>query len=136
MSGLPNARSITSSPDRRSSIFSASTWANAYGGSALMRRNSITERLLTPSRSKTAFHTFPPLRRSHRVGDRPFPDVYRDPVQDGRQVCLDVAADRVGECAGQEHDREWRVVVGIDNRGAEVGERLGLFVLPPHERLD
>ena len=42
MSGLPNARSITSSPARRNSIFSASIWANAYGGNALMRRNSTT----------------------------------------------------------------------------------------------
>ena len=40
MSGLPNARSITSSPARRNCIFSASICANAYGGSALMRRNS------------------------------------------------------------------------------------------------
>src|SRR4051812_19710773 len=41
MSGLPKPRSITSSPARRSSIFSASIWANAYGGRLPMRRNSI-----------------------------------------------------------------------------------------------
>ena len=43
MSGLPNARSMTSSPARRSCIFNASICANAYGGKALIRRNSIDE---------------------------------------------------------------------------------------------
>ncbi len=42
MSGLPNARSMTSSPARRSCIFNASICANAYGGRALIRRNSMT----------------------------------------------------------------------------------------------
>src|SRR3954454_10020086 len=40
-SGLPNPRSMTSTPARRNSIFNASIVANAYGGSALIRRNSI-----------------------------------------------------------------------------------------------
>src|ERR1700704_5635860 len=41
MSGLPNPRSMTSSPARRASIFRASIVAKTYGGSALMRRDSI-----------------------------------------------------------------------------------------------
>src|SRR5207244_6844791 len=82
MSGLPNARSITSSPDRRSSVFSASTCANAYGGSALIRRNSITERLLTPSRSRIAFQGG---GSSHGVGHRALADVDRHAVHRRRQ---------------------------------------------------
>src|SRR5262245_47632586 len=42
MSGLPKARSTTSSFARRSCTFRASICANAYGGSALIRRNSMT----------------------------------------------------------------------------------------------
>src|SRR5689334_13981537 len=41
MSGLPNPRSITSTPARRKLTFSASISAKAYGGSAWMRRNSM-----------------------------------------------------------------------------------------------
>ena len=47
-SGLPKPRSITSSPARRSSSFSRSTSAKAYGGSASMRRNSVTQ-LIVPA---------------------------------------------------------------------------------------
>ena len=55
MSGLPNARSMTSSPARRSCIFNASIWANAYGGSALIRRNSTKGRLAVGAWSPTRF---------------------------------------------------------------------------------
>src|SRR5262249_28043312 len=43
-SGLPKARSTTSSPARRSDIFSASICANAYGGRAPIRLNSTKEK--------------------------------------------------------------------------------------------
>src|SRR5262245_43719693 len=42
MSGLPKPRSMTSSPARRSSCFSRSTVATAYGGSESLRLNSPT----------------------------------------------------------------------------------------------
>src|SRR4029078_5867042 len=45
MSGVPNGRSLPPRPPRRNSIFNASICANAYGGSALMRRNSITDKV-------------------------------------------------------------------------------------------
>src|SRR5581483_9471225 len=41
-SGLPNPRSMTSSPARRASIFSESMMPKTYGGRALIRRNSMT----------------------------------------------------------------------------------------------
>src|SRR5947209_14096889 len=41
MSGLPNPRSITSSPARRAAILRPSMMVKTYGGRALMRRNSI-----------------------------------------------------------------------------------------------
>jgi len=44
MSGFPKPRSMTSWPARRASIFSASMVAKTYGGSALIRRNSIEQR--------------------------------------------------------------------------------------------
>src|SRR6185436_9296846 len=63
MSGLPNARSITSLPPRRNSIFNASICANAYGGSALMRRNSIADKVShADRRDRDAF------RRRSRLG--------------------------------------------------------------------
>ena len=41
MSGLPNPRSMTSSPARRAASFNASISAKTYGGRPLIRRNSI-----------------------------------------------------------------------------------------------
>src|SRR5678816_468919 len=49
MSGLPNPRSTTSSPARRAAILSASMMPKTYGGSALMRRNSIRAPYQSPS---------------------------------------------------------------------------------------
>ncbi len=40
-SGLPNPRSITSMPARRASTFSESMIVKTYGGSPVIRRNSI-----------------------------------------------------------------------------------------------
>src|SRR3989442_4370681 len=52
MSGLPKPRSMTSSPARRASIFSASIVAKTYGGRALKRRNPTEH-----DRNKRALHT-------------------------------------------------------------------------------
>src|SRR5690349_23159255 len=56
MSGLPKPRSMTSCPARRSSVFSASTAANAYGGTAPIRRNSRLDGIVRhpPPRRRTA----------------------------------------------------------------------------------
>src|SRR3954454_8132630 len=53
MSGLPNARSITSSPARRAAIFKASISARTYGGRPVMRRNSMKQILLLRGRTST-----------------------------------------------------------------------------------
>src|SRR4051812_20366488 len=45
MSGLPKPRSMTSSPARRAAALSPSMIVKTYGGSALIRRNSMPVRL-------------------------------------------------------------------------------------------
>src|SRR5438270_4532491 len=50
MSGLPKPRSITSSPARRSSSFSRSISAKAYGGRREIRRSSTTRNFTQASR--------------------------------------------------------------------------------------
>ena len=48
-SGLPKPRSMTSRPSRRATAFRSLMVANTYGGSPLIRRNSMAPRLLPDS---------------------------------------------------------------------------------------
>src|SRR4051812_22771407 len=48
MSGLPNPRSMTSTPARRASIFRLLMIVNTYGGKLVMRRKSIAAITLVP----------------------------------------------------------------------------------------
>src|SRR5438105_10254706 len=70
MSGLPKPRSMTSSPARRASAFRPSMMLRTYGGSPVMRRNSIAPRVTEALARSRPFGHRPPRSEGAHLGGR------------------------------------------------------------------
>src|SRR5215510_12367673 len=125
-SGLPNPRSTTSSPARRASIFRASMIPKTYGGSALIRRNSIAPTVpahpsptLPPSGSARAEDGGDLLPQDGRVVGVGGVDGRDD---DERRARVDVVLQRVGDrrCTTHQHVGPRTETGGLVARGVVV----------------
>ena len=111
MSGLPNPRSMTSSPARRASIFSASMAPNTYGGSALMRRNSMSQhgtRGLPAGWGSLSDRIVPRVGTTARRADRR--PIRSSPVSEVQAVLLDLG----GVFYLPDHDRMVAALARLD----------------------